>query len=147
MNFSDVRDIVSILGPIATFVAVGVAAFVYWKNSRLERAKWLATLYEKFYEKDGLKEIREILDCDDDVSLEITNLIRQEPSKFTDYLNFFEFVAFLKKSKQLKIDEIDDLFGYYLDCLSQREEMREYVSKRGYELLAQLLLEFSEKRK
>jgi len=36
-------------------------------------------------------------------------LIRDESAKFTDYLNFFEFVAFLRKKKQLKFDEVNAL--------------------------------------
>ena len=80
----------------------------------------VTSLYEKFYEKSDLKEIRNTLDCDDDVTLEITRLIREQSAKFTDYLNFFEFVAFLSKSGQLNYGEIDDLFGYYLDCLARR---------------------------
>lgn len=151
MNFYFVRDLVlffvTILGPLAAIGALVWAAYVFWKNSRLERAKWLSNLYEKFYEKDNLKGIRDVLDSDDDISLEITKLIRDESKEFTDYLNFFEFVAFLKKSKQLKTDEIDDLFGYYLDCLNRRENLRVYVKKRGYELLDKLLSEFAEKRK
>lgn len=146
-SFESLKDLATLFGALATPAAILWAVFVYRKNSDLERAKWQASLYEKFYEKDNLKEIREILDCDDEISLEITNLIREESPKFTDYLNFFEFVAFLKKSKQLKMDEVDYLFGYYLDCLSRREDVREYILKRGYELLGQLLQEFSEKRK
>jgi len=69
MNLSDLKDLVTILGPLAALVAIGWAAYVYTKGSNLERAKWLASMYEKFYEKDDLKEIREILDCDEEISL------------------------------------------------------------------------------
>jgi hypothetical protein len=54
-------------------------------------------------------------------------------------LNFFKFVAVLKKSGQLKQQEIEDLFGYYLGRLSNRPEMREYIVRNGYELLDELL--------
>ena len=137
----------TIVGTIATFSAVLWAAYVYTKNSRLERAKWLASLYEKFYEKEHLKDIREILDCDDEISLEITKLIREEPAGFTDYLNFFEFVAFLRYSKQLNFEEINQLFSYYLKCLYQRKDIHKYILQKDYELLDKLLKEFAEKRK
>ncbi len=147
MTLTDIKDIFTIVGTIATFFAVLWAAYVYTKNSRLERAKWLASLYEKFYEKAHLKDIREKLDCDDEISLEITKLIREEPADFTDYLNFFEFVAFLEKSKQLKFEEIDHLFSYYLRCLYKRKDIRDYVEKKDYEWLSRLLKIFAEKKK
>jgi len=147
MTLTEIKDIAAIVGPIFTFFAVVWAAYVYNKNSRLERAKWLASLYEKFYEKDHLKAIRDKLDCDDDVSLEIPKLISEGSAKFSDYLNFFEFVAFLKNSKQLKYQEVEQLFGYYLSCLNRRQDVRQYVSEKGYELLNELLKEFAEKKK
>ncbi len=143
----DWKDVISAIGTIATVFAVVWAAFVYSKNSRLERAKWLASLYEKFYEKGHLKAIRDKLDCDDEVSFDISKLIREESADFTDYLNFFEFVAFLKSSKQLKYEEVEQLFGYYLSCLNRRKDVRQYIGEKDYELLNELLKEFAEKKK
>jgi len=54
-------------------------------------------------------------------------------------LNFFEFVAVLRKFRQLKQEEIEDLFGYYLNCLRDKPEMRDYIVRNGYELLDALL--------
>jgi len=147
MTLNECKDLFSIIGTIATVAAVGSAAFVYWRNSRLERAKWLASLYEKFYEKEHLKAIREILDCKDEISLDITKIIRDESAEFTDYLNFFEFVAFLKTSKQLKYEEVEQLFGYYLNCLNRRQNVKEYIKSKDYELLSALLEEFATERK
>jgi hypothetical protein len=50
-------------------------------------------LYENFYERNDLKEVREVLDCDTGDSPEINKLVDEESQRFTDYLNFFEFVA------------------------------------------------------
>lgn len=147
MSLEQVKDIFTIIGTVATIAAVGWAAFVYAKNSRLERAKWLASLYEKFYEKEHLKPIRDKLDCDDAVSFDIAKLIREESAEFTDYLNFFEFVAFLKNSNQLKYEEVEQLFGYYLNCLNQRKNVQAYIENKGYELLKDLLNEFAERKK
>ncbi len=131
MDLAVLRDIVTIVGG----VAVVFAFLQYRANSRLERARWLASLYEKFYEKDHLKGVRQILDsADRDVS-EINKLVTDEPSEFTDYLNFFEFVAVLQKSGQLKSNEIEGLFHYYLDCLEKSPKIREYLAAKGYEHL------------
>jgi hypothetical protein len=68
-------------------------------------------------------------------------VIREEPA-FTDYLNFFEFIAFLKASRQLKDPEIEALFGCYLNCLKRHDRVKQYISnpENGYEGLAKLLV-------
>jgi hypothetical protein len=144
MIWKETLEVVSLVAgtfsAIGTVLAAGFAAFVYYRNSAFERAKWASSLYEKFYEETNLKQLRDRLDClkDSDSVNEI--VIREEPA-FTDYLNFFEFIAFLKSSKQLKDSEIEVLFGYYLDCLNRHDRVRQYVSnpENGYEALAKLL--------
>jgi hypothetical protein len=135
MDLAVLRDIVTIVGG----VAVVFAFLQYRANSRLERARWLASLYEKFYEKDQLKGVRQILDSADRDASEINKLVTDESPEFTDYLNFFEFVAVLEKSGQLKSNEIEDLFHYYLDCLEKSPKIREYLAAKGYEHLDEFL--------
>ncbi len=71
----------------------------------------------------------------------MNEIVIREEADFTDYLNFFEFIAFLKTSKQLKSSEIEALFGYYLDCLNRHDRVRQYISNpaNGYEGLSKLL--------
>jgi hypothetical protein len=125
---------------VGTALAAGFASFVYRRNSALDRAKWASSLYEKFYEATTLKQMRDRLDCSNDLDLVNEIVIREEPA-FTDYLNFFEFIAFLKTSKQLKDSEIEALFGYYLDCLNRHDRVKQYISnpENGYEGLVNLL--------
>ena len=126
------------MSAIGTVVAAGFAAFVYHRNSAFERAKWASSLYEKFYEATTLKQMRDRLDCVKD--LDSVNEIVIRPA-FTDYLNFFEFIVFLKTTKQLKGSEIEALFGYYFDCLNRHDRVKRYISnpENGYEGLAKLL--------
>lgn len=132
--------IAATISALATALAALFAAFVYRRNSTLERAKWASTLYEKFFEATTLKQMRDRLDCLNDMDL-VNEIVIREESSFTDYLNFFEFIAFLKTSKQLKDSEIDALFGYYLDCLKRHDRVKQYISnpENGYEGLANLL--------
>jgi hypothetical protein len=110
--------------------------WIYRTNSKLERAKWMTNLYEK----EGLKTVRNKLDCDSDES-EIDDLVCEETQEFTDYLNFFEYIGKLKKLGQLSDEDIRDLFGYYLDCLKRHRSVRDYISQRekGFEELERLL--------
>lgn len=144
MDWKSAKDVVDVIAPVFTTIGGIVAAFwallVYRSNARVRRAEWLGSLYEKFYEKnDSLKDIREKLDCDDGHSPDIETL-EKLGSGFTDYLNFFEFVALLEKSGQLSTIEIEDLFAYYLDCLERCGPVRRYIPEKGYDQLDRLLL-------
>lgn len=144
MNWKDRVQIVYLIAAtisaLGTALAAGFAAFVFRRNSALDRAKWALGLYEKFYEATTLKQMRDRLDCLSDLDSVNEIVIREEPG-FTDYLNFFEFIAFLRKSKQLKDSEIEALFGYYLDCLDRHDRVKKYIANtaNGYEGLADLL--------
>jgi hypothetical protein len=126
---------IAALGALATAI---FAYFTFRRNARLERARWALSLYEKFYERKELKDIRETLDCESDVE-QVIELILEEKADFTDYLNFFEFIAFLKHNKQLRDEEVEDLFGYYLRCLKRHERIRKYIRDQDYQKLDQLL--------
>ncbi len=129
------------------FLAAGaaiIAVFTYYKNSALERARWLSSLYSKFYEAPDLKRIRKCLDENLPNADEITELVRTEDPDFTDYLNFFEFMAYLEDRRQLSSRDVAALFDYYLRVLSKHKEVREYVleDRNGYGYLKKLLPRF-----
>jgi hypothetical protein len=146
--------IVGILSTIITLLIGGVSAYfavsTYRRNGNLERVKWLSNLYEKFYEKEDLKEIRDKLDeTEDSEKLKAINeLVEKEDTKFNDYLNFFEFVAFLKKSDQLNLDEVKAIFEYPLIYLEKHEKVRKYIEdkSKGYENLDELLKEIAKSK-
>lgn len=130
--------------PQTAYYVVGIIAalwalVVYRRNRRLEQAKWLSTFYEKFYESDKYKEVRNLLDSQ--ATEEIRVKVEREESDFTDYLNFFEHVAIFARAKQLRIDDVEASFCYYLDCLKFHESVREYINdaNKGYENLKSYL--------
>lgn len=127
------------IAALGTLVAAIIAVCVYRKNSRLEQSRWASSFYEKFYESDRYKIIRDALDCDD--ANKIGTLVEKEEAEFTDYLNFFEHVAIFAKSKQLNRDDVEASFAYYLNCLSNLDAVRTYIEdeKKGYEQLKEYL--------
>jgi hypothetical protein len=137
----DVVKAVQIGSYIAGVFAAFWAVLVYRNNSRRERARWAEGLYSRFYEKDELKRVRDLLDCDAGTA-EVAKLVTVESSDWTDYLNFFEFVAYLQSSKQLSKGDVDALFSYYLGCLKRHPEVVAYVrnKEKGYEFLSKVLL-------
>ena len=128
--------------------AAWVAVLTYGRNSAMERARWLSTLYSKFYEALDLKMIRQTLDCSPPNSPEVQKLVHDEDPGFTDYLNFFEFMAYLKYSRRLSAQDVGALFDYYLRVLSKHDDVRKYVldDKNGYGYLKKLLPRFSAHR-
>jgi len=129
-------------------VAACVALLTYRRNARLERARWISNLHAKFYEQESnLKAIREQLDCAAGKPA-VDTLVTNESAEFTDYLNFFEMMAYLKKSGQLDKEDVEAMFGYYLDCLSKHRIVVEYVQDetRGYEYLREHLAERKQTR-
>ncbi len=131
-------NLIALFAAVGTFLAAVSAAITYWRNSQLEKAKWSLSLYEKFYEQPQLKAIRDILDNEED-DPGVASLVIKCSSDFTDYLNFFEFVAFLEKKKQLSCDEIRALFDYYLKCLNRHPRVITFIKENGYEDLQKLL--------
>jgi hypothetical protein len=125
---------------VATTIVAISALGVYRRNSRLERARWASELYKDFYAQDKLKTIRDRMDCAAN-SDDVNQLVIDQNSEFTDYLNFFEYIVFLKNSRQLQDAEVEHLFGYYLSCLRRHAAVRDYIldPKNGYEGLVTLI--------
>lgn len=142
MIFTDWTQVIyNLAGSVAALGTLGAALYavkVYKNNSRLERARWASNLYEKFYEREQLKRVRDILDCESNLE-QVSELVLRGQADFTDYLNFFEFVAFLEYSQQLEYEEVEDLFGYYLGCLKRHQIVYKYIRENGYERLDKLL--------
>jgi hypothetical protein len=114
---------------------------IYWRNSAIERARWLSSLYSKFYEQADLKGIREILDSESPTSAEIRRLVEEQEARFTDYLNFFEFMAYLNECDQLSQKDVRALFHYYLRAIWKHEAVQKYVldDRNEYHYLKKLL--------
>lgn len=141
MTLENIKDLATIIGVFITAGLAAWAVFVFRNNSRLERAKWLERLYVKFYEDARYKGIRNLIDSDDPRSLQkVIAMVEDESSEFTDYLNFFEFVSILESNKQLNIDEVKNMFSYYLNSLKNSVVTSKYVrnEEKGFEKLAAL---------
>ena len=121
--------------PVA-FAGAIIAIRTYWSNAQRERAKWTVQLWEKFYEGDRYKEMRDSLDSPA-FSPELQELIEEKPSEFSDYLNFFELVLFLANSKQLSKSDVLGVFQYYLGCMKRSPPVMQFLNDRnnGFEHL------------
>jgi DNA-binding transcriptional regulator YiaG len=98
------RTLVEAIGLAGTLFAGFWAVVTYRQSLKLQRARWVKELYEKFYEHSELKKVRNLLDSND--IQQIRSMVEKEDPAFTDYLNFFEFLGYLWESKQVSEQEI-----------------------------------------
>jgi hypothetical protein len=98
------------------------------------------SLYSRFFEKGELKQVRDILDCASDDE-KVNALVTEEGSAWTDYLNFFELVAYLQESKQVAAEDVKALFEYYIGCLKRHRATMDYIrdETKGFKYLRRLL--------
>jgi len=139
----------------AAIVAVGAGILTaikgiqeYRSSVAIRRAEWLYKFYHEFYVEPHLKEVRETLDSDK--KTEIEHIIQKDEreltssedkllTKFTDYLNFFEFMVYLRKIGALKKKDVEALFNYYLWRLSRSKPIMQYLPRAGYGYLFEYL--------
>ena len=128
----------------ATYLVAIFAAALSWlqykKNSARERTRWLFDLYERFYGRPALRAMRIRLDLGE------TDFLRGAGNKdlaadLDDFLNFFEFIAFLQRRGEIKKDEIETLFAYPLQTLGKHAEVISYLQRYDYGELDRLLKE------
>lgn len=136
-------EIVDLIIKLVAIVGAVIAVSTYYKNARIERAKWLNVLYEKFYEKDIYKEMRMRLDYNTTEYYQLIESIKadtdpKEQEKLVDYLNFFEFIATLNKLNQLNINELNLVFGYYIKVIGNDADIVSFLQKHGFKNLYDL---------
>lgn len=140
LRLDDLKTITEIASYCVGIAVAVIAVVTYRSNSRRERSKWAIQLYEKFYESDHYGTMRDNIDCAADDPA-VRDVVKSEDSAFTDYLNFFETVAFLVTRKQLSEDDVLSLFHYYLRCLKRHRSVMNYLNDRekGFERLNEFL--------
>lgn len=145
----DIKDICLMIFFVASSIAVVITGFTYRKNALRSRAEWLHKLYETFYSGDNYKEIRKRIEYNDRELLTILKgryrkgdaKLQNIEEKFTDYLNYFEFLCYLYEVKQLNEKDIKAMYDYYLRKLKEKNLVFNYIRKYGYEKLEKFLKE------
>lgn len=132
---------ISAIGTVGVF---GYSAYVFHKHNNLEKAKWLLNLWEKFFYEKKYSKIRQLFDSPNKFG-ELVKITSDKEHNleedFVDYLNFFQFIASLRKSDQLEITEIKMMFDYYLSLIGERECVMDYLKKNKFDELHDLVEE------
>jgi hypothetical protein len=134
----------------------------YRARTDSDRLKWLSQLQVEFFESKIFLLIRQKIDYDE--MDDIFALIQRDRlpdaqfgqsekelfDKFTDYLNFFEFIAYVRFEKQMLKKDVAALFDYYLRRLGEihrAAELLSYLKENNFENLHKLLVEYKERAK
>lgn len=147
----DIDAIVRVALQLVGIFAPIFAVVTYRRNVRIRRAEWLSTLHAKFYEADTYKHIRHLIDYEPPEFATLQEAVESGGSEtlvesFVDYLNFFEFIASLWKLRQLSLEEIEMLLGYYLVNLSKHSFITAFIASQSFEHLADLLKALQKRR-
>lgn len=114
----------------------------YQRNARTKAAEFLTQLHQAFFVDKTYKRVRQLLDIDQpEDSNRLQRLIAEESSDFTDFLNFFELVAYFVECGTLLEEDAEALLEYYLDILDSTPILRAYIGRpdRGFQHLNRLL--------
>jgi hypothetical protein len=118
----------------------------YGSRTKTEHMRWLQVFYERFYGNKRLRVVRQHIDFNDDGFAKILSLIERDKNPkasfdpkekdlfddFTDYLNFFEMLVYLKCQGRILEEELESMFGYYLRSLklvTGAHELLEYLQR------------------
>lgn len=140
MVWFGVDIMVKILGAVGIIVAV----LNYRNQVRIKRAELLKSLYEKFFENSMYKEVRIWLDyghLHEKLSAADSAEREKNEEKFTDFLNFFEFIGVLYTSNQLTFRLVSEVFDYYLKKIKTDEDCKKWIEEYSFEKLKALLRE------
>jgi hypothetical protein len=129
---TEIKEFLEIAAYVIAMLAAVGSAWQYRRNSLRERARWLFELYQRLYEQRTLRAMRIRLDSHD------TKFVSEESdlgllADLDDFLNFFEFIAYLWKKRELQLEEVRALFAYPLRTIAEDEAVMAYVSKYGYD--------------
>jgi uncharacterized membrane protein YcjF (UPF0283 family) len=134
--------LVKLVAGVGALAAVLVAVSNYRAQTRLKQAEWLKSLFEKFFENSTYKEVRVWLDyghLQAKLAEEDPGVREINEEKFTDFLNFFEFIGVLYSRKHLTFDQVYDVFDYYLKKIKSDADCQEWINGFGFEKLKLIL--------
>lgn len=127
---------------LVTAASAAFGLYTYWRSTRTKAAEFLSALHRAFFVEQTYRPVREILDDDSETAAGgIAHLVTDQPADFTDFLNFFELVAYMGKCGTLSEGDVEALLGYYLQILTDKPQLRGYVhnKKNNFEHLDKLL--------
>jgi CRISPR/Cas system CSM-associated protein Csm2 small subunit len=63
----------------------------------------------------------------------------ENEEKFTDFLNFFEFIGILYVERNLTFEHVYEVFDYYLKKIKDDDDCQDWIKRYSFEKLKALL--------
>jgi hypothetical protein len=132
----------SVLQLAIAALAAGIALFTYWRSTRTKAAELLARLHKDFFVDTTYKAVRKVMDDDgESADSMLERYIQEQPAEFTDFLNFFELVAYMGSryrpfgkrwlswfgSRMLSPADVNALLNYYLRLFLCKPALCTYI--------------------
>jgi len=115
---------------LSTGVAALSAAFTYWRNANTKRAEFLLLLHKAFFVDTTYKPLRDLLDNPSESDVDkLRSHIQEETAELTDFLNFFELIAYFESCRTLRAADVDALLNYYLHLIKVNGPLLTYIGK------------------
>jgi gamma-glutamylcyclotransferase (GGCT)/AIG2-like uncharacterized protein YtfP len=136
---------------ITIIVLLPTALWTFWlyrKSKKKESAEWLHTLFTNFYLSKDVDPLRTAIEFDSETKLRpvIERMLIDEDAGANEeerrvlcdidtLLNYFEFILYLERQKQIKQSDCDKLFSYWFSLLKKPDlaYLRLYCERFGYE--------------
>lgn len=153
MDPHSVREWAGALAPyVAIFTALW-AILTYRRAKKVEVARLQKQIFDDLYLSGKFTLIREMLDLDyqkriapllrlalRDEDERLTKADRNVLSELDNFLNLIEYVLYLEADKRLiTAGDRKALLAYWIEAVGRGTELRDYVSRYGYERLAKCL--------
>jgi gamma-glutamylcyclotransferase (GGCT)/AIG2-like uncharacterized protein YtfP len=144
-----------LLGAGATAIAVAAAWDAYNVERKRHRAGVLLDAFSKFYDNDNRREIRAALENFGQPALRAAAKLAIDSrdaltghqstlvDKLDDYLNYFQFIAWLKSEGSLDEQAVEQMFRWYLKNLCDEENiwLLDYMRHFEFDGLRNFLIE------
>ena len=127
-HWTGLKDVTTLL--IAS-AGASAALVTYRRNAKTKRAEFLTSLHKSFFVEETYKRVREVLD-DDSPAAETARekMVAEQPAAFTDFLNFFELIAYFRTLGAYTEGDVKALLGYYLRLLKRSKCVYRYICDR-----------------
>ncbi len=116
---------------IVAIIVASIALVTYRRNAMTKRAEFLTSLHRSFFVEETYKRTREVLDDDSPKGETLREaMVADQTAAFTDFLNFFELIAYFRTLGAYKEDDVRALLGYYLRLLKRSRSVYRYICDR-----------------
>ena len=150
-GLGDIGALLSGIGTVVVALVTVITAYSaireYKRSGQRDRTRLLAELFDRFYARGEYREVYLAFDDGDRALLDrLEAVVTQDPKapttdaeaewKLTAYLNFFEFVASLRRLEQIEEHDFNRLFFYPFTQLQKAHGMPAYLHRNQYTELA-----------